>query len=302
MSKKDIATILKEGTPRQRLLLLAEHIARGSFDFKHPDLNENKEPLLTEREFTALSDSFKTSQEIKLYNKWRQYDRVVRNSLVNLQGLRFEVKMHYSNLRGYILVWNSIENAEQLVNSVLHEVKDTKERTRIAKGGAGGVDLLFTDTTIDPEGYLDLKIDFEKETYRDEKGNVDFKGEPRKTKEYSLWEVMNNVKKQATASAITYLSWRQALLDYMDKKGFNVKTYKDMIRVISEDVYSPIIGWEKYLSESKTFITLRQSNKETTPKRVDKLKPLYSITPVVAELEVDKEMYEHYMKNYLEDE
>jgi hypothetical protein len=56
---------------------------------------------------------------------------------------------------------------------------------------------------------------------------------------------MNNVKKQATASAITYLSWRQALLDYMDKRSFNIKTYKDMIRVISQDVYSPIIGWEK---------------------------------------------------------
>jgi hypothetical protein len=302
MSKKDIATILKEGTPKQRLLIVAEHIARGSFDFNHPDLSENKEPLLTDKEFTALSDSFKTSQEIRLYNKWRQYDRVVRNSLVNLQGLRFEVKMHYSNLRGYILVWNAIENAEQLVNSVLHEVKDTKERIRIAKGGAEGVDLLFTDTTIDPEGYLDLKIDFEKETYRYSGGKPLKDKETRKTKEYSLLEVMNNVKKQATASAITFISWRQALLDYMDKRGFNIKTYKDMIRVISQDVYSPIIGWEKYLSESKNFITLRQSNKETTPKRVDKLKPLYSITPVVSELEVDKEMYEHYMKNYLEDE
>jgi hypothetical protein len=302
MSKKDVSTILKEGTPKQRLMILAEDIARRSFEFKHPDLSENKEPLLTEKEFTALSDSFKTSQEIRLYNKWRQYDRVVRNSLVNLQGLRFEVKMHYSNLRGYILVWNSIENAEQLANSVLHEIKDTKERIRIAKGGAEGVDLLFTDTIIDPEGYLDLKIDFEKESYRDEEGKPLKDKETRKTKEYCLLEVMNNVKKQATASAITYLSWRQALLDYMDKKGFNVKTYKDMIRVISEDVYSPIIGWEKYLSESKAFLTLRQGNKETTPKRVDKLKPLYSITPVVSELEVDKEIYEHYMKNYLEDE
>ena len=296
MSKKDITTILKEGTPRQRLLILAEQIARNSFDFKHPDLNENKEPLLTDKEFTALSDSFKTSQDIRLYNKWREHDRTVRNSLVNLQGLRFEVLMHFSNLRGYILVWNSIENAEQLVNSVLHEVKDTKERIRIAKEGAEGIDLLFNDTKIDPEGYLDLKIDFEKETYRDENGKHLKDKETRKTKEFSLWEVMNNVKKQATTSAITFISWRQALLDYMDKKGFNVKTYKDMIRVISEDVFSPIIGWKKYLSESKTFIP--GSPKE----RLDKLKSKYNITPVVSELEVDKEIYEDYKKNFLADE
>jgi len=295
MSKKDIATILKEGTPRQRLLILAEDIARGSFDFNHPDLKENKEPLLTDKEFTALSDSFKTDQEIRLYNKWRQYDRTVRNTLTNLQGLRFEVKMHFSNLRGYILVWNSIENAEQLVNSVLHEIKDTKERVRIAKEGAEGISLLFTKTTIDPEGYLDLKIDFERNTWIDEEG-VRHKEKQRKTKEFSLWYVMNNVKKQAISSAITFISWRQALLDYMDKKGFNVKTYKDMIKVISEDVFSPIIGWEKYLSDSKTFIP-------GNPKeRLDKLKSKYNITPVVSELEVDKEIYDYYKKNYLEDE
>ena len=54
MSKKDVSTILKEGTPKQRLMILAEDIARRSFEFKHPDLSENKEPLLTERVYSSL--------------------------------------------------------------------------------------------------------------------------------------------------------------------------------------------------------------------------------------------------------
>ena len=295
MIKKDIATILKEGTPKQRLLILAEHIARGSFEFNHPDFNDSKEPLLTDREFTTLSDSFKTGPEIRLYNKWREYDRTVRNSVMNLQGLRFEVKMHYSNLRGYVLVWNSIENAEQLVNSVLHEVKDTEERMRIARDGAEGINLLFTDTLIDPEGYLDLRIDFERETYLDKGGKIS-KNKPRKTKEYSLWEVMNNVKKQATISAIRFISWREAILHYMDRSGFNVKTYKSMIRVLSEDVYAPIIGWEKYLSESKTFIS------GTHKGRLEHIKSIYSIAPDVSELKVDPDIYNHYTDNFLDNE
>jgi len=271
-----------------------EDRARERFDFKHPDL-KGREPLLTDKERNTLIDSFKTSQEIRLYNKWNEYDRTVVNSLTNLQGLRFEVKMNYSNLRGYILVWNTIENTELLVNSVLHEIKEPGERRRIADNGTKGVDLLFTKTTVDPEGYLDIKIDFEKETYRDEKGNIDLKGKPRKTKEFSLWEVMNNVKKQAETSAITFISWSKALLDYMEEKGFNVKTYKDMVKVISEDVYSPIIGWEKYISETKTFIA-------GIPQRVNKLKSIYSITPIVSELEVDEEIYSYYKKNFLADE
>ena len=78
-----------------------------------------------------------------------------------------------------------------------------------------------------------------------------------------------------------------------------IKEYKDIIIHTNYLKFStkhkPTIGWEKYISEKKTFIT-------GIPQRVDKLKSIYSITPIVSELEVDKEIYEHYMKNYLEDE
>ena len=123
MSKKDISKILTKGSPLQRLLLIAEDVARGRY---------SKDKILSDREFNNISDSFKTPKELALWNKWKRIDEKIANAVMNLQGLKFEVLMDLSNLRGYILVLNSVENAELLVNSVLHEVKDIKERKRIS--------------------------------------------------------------------------------------------------------------------------------------------------------------------------
>lgn len=280
MAKKDISKILTTGSVKQRLLLVAEQRARDTY---------GKEPILTDHEFNQLSDSFKKSNEIKLWNEWNKHAIKIVGAIANLQGLLFEAKMNYSNLRGYILVWNSIENAELLVNSVLHEIKDPKERKRIAESGAKGVDLLFSKTAPDQEGYIDIKIDFEKQTYKGKKYNE----EPDVTKEYSLLYVMNNVKEEATTSAIKFLSWRQAILDYMEETGFNVKTYKEILQGFTEQIYNPIIGWAKYSGEIDTGLPHPQ---------VEKLLKKYAITPKIGELEVDEVIYNRFKKDFLEDE
>jgi hypothetical protein len=277
MAKKDISKILTTGSLKQKLLLVHEQRARATY---------GKELILTDHEYNQLSDSFKKSNEIKLWNKWNRHAVNITQSISNLQGVMFEVQVNYSNLRGYILVWNSIENAELLVNSVLHEIKDPTERKRIAEVGANGVDLLFSKTTLDKEGYIDIKVDFENDSYKDEKG---------KSKEYSLLYVMNNVKQEATTSAIKFLSWRQAILDYMEEEGFNIKTYKDVLEGFTKGVYTPVIGWLKYQSDEPTFMG------DTNP-TLDKLKSKYAITPFIQELEVDKNIYNSFKKEFLGDE
>ena len=194
MAKKDIGKILTTGSPKLSAILYWEDIARGKCF---------QEKLLTDSDRIQLYDSFKKPDEIKLWNEFRKLDDTVTNAIVNLQGVLFEVKMNYSNLRGYILVWNSIENAELLVNSVLHEIKDPKERKRIAEDGAKGIDLLFSRTEPDQEGYIEIKVNFEKDSYKGKK----YGEKPEPTKEYSLWYVMNNVKKEVETSVIKYLSW-----------------------------------------------------------------------------------------------
>lgn len=281
MAKKDISKTLTTGSTKQRLLLIAEDVARVKYF---------QDKILTEHEFNQLSESFKKPNEIKLWNEWRRIDETVANAINNLQGLKFEVLMHYSNLRGYILVWNSIENTELLVNSVLHEIKDTKERKRIAESGAKGIDLLFSKTEPDQEGYIEIKIDFEKDSYTDENGN---KNKPRKIREYSLLEVMNNVKKEVENSVIKYLSWETALLDYMDDKGFNIKAYKEAIKQMTTQVYSPIIGWAKYSGELNTGLPHR---------RIDEIIKKYAICPNVVEFKINEAIYSWFKINILGDE
>jgi hypothetical protein len=300
MNKKDISKILTTGSPKQRIMIVAEDRARQRFQFSEPTLKkEYNTPILTEHEFRQLSDSFKTSNEIALWNKWLNVDRTVLTAISNLQGLMFEVKMHYSNLRGYILVWNSIENTELLVNSVLHEIKDPKERKRIAENGAKGIDLLFSKTEPDQDGYIEIKVDFEQNSYRDENGNfIKYKDlkKPRKTKEASLWYVMNNVKQEAITTAVRFLSWKEAILDYMEEEGFIIRPYKALIERLTEEIYKPIIGWEKYQSDEKNF------RPKSPHERLDKLKNKYAITPSRKELIVDREIYNWYKANLLKNE
>jgi len=263
MAKKDIGKILTTGSPKQRILLIAENIARGKYF---------QEKLLTDSEFNQLSNSFKKPNEIKLWNEFSKLDDTVTNAIINLQGLKFEVLMNYSNLRGYILVWNSIENAELLVNSVLHEIKDPKERKRIAEDGAKGIDLLFSKTEPDQEGYIEINIDHKEEKYR-------------------LLKVMNNVKKEVEISVIRYLSWERAILDFMEERGFNVKTYKQHIKQMTTDIYRPIIGWAKYSGELNIGLP---------HPRLEKIIKKYAICPNMEDLKVDEEEYRWFRKYFLD--
>ena len=278
MAKKDIGKILTTGSPKQRAILYWENVARGKYF---------QEKLLTDSDRIQLSNSFKKPNEIKLWNEFRELDDTVTNAIVNLQGLKFEVLMNYSNLRGYILVWNSIENTELLVNSVLHEIKDPKERKRIAEDGAKGIDLLFSKTEPDQEGYIEIKVDFEKQTYKGKKYNE----EPDVTKEYSLWYVMNNVKKEVETSVIKYLSWESATLDFMKERGFNIKTYKEQIKQMTTDIYRPIIGWAKYSGELNTGLP---------HPRLEKIIKKYAICPNMDELKVDEEQYNWFRRYFLD--
>ena len=288
MAKKDIGKILTSGSAKQRLLLLAEDNARAKY---------SQERLLTDHEINQISTSFRKPNEILLWNKWLKVDRVVTTAIMNLQGLKFEVLMHYSNLRGYILVWETIQEAEVLTNHILHEIKDQEERIKISSQAGKLGKFLFTDIQTDKEGYLDISIDFERESYVDENGKmIGLKDKAIKRKNYSLWFVMNNVKTEAINSAIKFLSWREAILDYMEEEGFSIKTYKDIISSMTEDIHRPIIAWSKYQTEEKLFIP------NLPHKRADKLKAKYSITPNTRELEVDLDIYNYFKNEFLRDE
>ena len=265
MAKKNIDKVLTSGSPKQRLLLIAEERARGKYF---------KERLLTEGEFNKLNESFRKPNEVKLWNEFRNLDETITNAIINLQGKMFEVLMNYSNLRGYILVWNTIENAELLVNSVLHEIKNQEERRRIAKAVATDVNILLVKTEPDQEGYIDINID-----PKEEKINLQY--------------AMNNVKKEVETSVIRYLSWERATLDFMEERGFNVKTYKEQIKIMTAKIYEPIIGWDKYSGEISSPLS---------HPRLERIVKKYAICPNMDDLKVDEEEYNWFKRYFLDGE
>lgn len=289
MAKKDISTILTKGTAKQRANLVAEHIARLNY------YDTSKEPLLTDAEYNKLSDSFKTPAEIKLWNKFRSIDAGVKVGLNNLQGLLFELKMHYSDLRGYILVWNTIEASELISNTILHQLTP-EERLRVSNALKDKLSMFFTKIEPDEEGYLEYKIDFERETYRDENGKpIGFKEEPRKTKKATLLFAMNNIRGYAEDTAIRFFSWRKALVDYMKENDFNPETYKNILKGFTAQAYQSVIGWNKYLTSEESFMDVNNPF-------LDKHKFKYNVTPDLTEIEINEEQYNWFKKQIIGDE
>ena len=281
MSKKDIGKILTTGTARQRLLLIAEDRARITY---------GEDRLLTEGDFNRLLGSFKKPNEIKLYNQFLGYTRAVNIAILNLQGKKYEVTRHYSDLRGYILLLNSYENSEILVNSILNEIKDPVERERLAKIGASVNFLLFSETEVDKEGFIDIQINH-KDPEKTKKGTPDNRA--ILNNKLTLWEVMNNVKRQAEKTATEYLSWEKATLDFMEDKGFNVKTYKQKIELLTKEIYSPIIHWAKYYGENNTGISSY---------RVENLLRKYKIAPDRQLYDIDEVEYKFFRVEIIGDE
>jgi hypothetical protein len=275
MAKRDIGKILTKGSIRQRLLLLAEDTARGKYF---------QERLLTKDERRAIDDSIKTPREIRAYQEFKEIDETVSNAINNLQGLSFETLMHYSSLRGYLLLWNTIENAELLANSILHQIKDPKERLRVAKGGAVDSHLLFTEAVIDKEGYLDIKIDQPKEI------DTGIDGKQIITTEFTLMYVMQEHKKEAEASAIKLLSWEKAILDYMEENNFRVKVYKNHIKELGDRGRAPIINWKKYSGE--LFMGLPHP-------RLENLIKQYNLSVDGTKLEINLEDYSWFSRYFL---
>lgn len=266
MIKGRTGKVLTQGTLKQRLKLFYEDLARKRF---------GEDLLLTDHESNALFDSFSKDNEAKEYNRLLAVDQAVIHGLTNLQVLLFQVKMHYADLRGYMLLWQNIEDTELMANKILNEIEDVKERKRLAKLGALRTDPIFCKNKVDEEGFIDIQIDAKK-------------GD----KENSLRDIMSGVQEQATTTAIRFISWRDAILDYMKEEGLNVKTYRDRIKVYSGEVLSPVLGWPKYQSGVEGFI-------DGMPFRADNLKEYYSLAPNPKKIKPDPEIYYSFKEQIL---
>ena len=164
-----------------------------------------------------------TPHQNKTLSEYRAIDRRIRGAITTLQARLQELRGYKAHLRGYILLWDTIEKAELMINSILHEVKDTKERKRIAK--AEKPLMLFVDPQIDREGFISLETGYTKS-----KGN---KQTPL------LKSQIENITQSIIRSSISYISCHEATEDYMKNKGFKVKAYSQLLDHLKETAQAP---------------------------------------------------------------
>ena len=230
MNKKNIGAVLLKGAPKQRAKLLAEEIARATY---------NLDSLLSETEFFNLQDSFKTSSEIKLYNKYRKNSRVLVDSIANLQAIKFEILMRYSDLRGWIVYWETIQQTELSINISLASIDNESKKYATAKEVALKIDYPFIQSTIDEENYISLLSKFDINTLINKEGKLTaVKNKDKIDKSNSLYSLLEEIKTDTNKTLIRFLSWRRATLDFMEVEEFNIKTFKDVIEDINR-LYNP---------------------------------------------------------------
>jgi len=207
MNKKDISKILASGTARQKYLLIAEDTARARHSLSR---------ILTDAEVRALVDSIKTPQEIKAYNRLREADKLIMNSLSILIQFRILYSKTIVELDKFTLLWDSYQTTEELVNYILMETKNPQDRQAIAEKAVIRTGRYIVVNPIEVDKYGFIKID------------IRYKG--KKKQNISTEEALEILKKRALYELVELKSLAQAMLDYMEDKGLSIKLYKDIIK------------------------------------------------------------------------
>lgn len=266
MNKKDITKTISSGTAKDKVLLLTEDVAKRK---------SGLEPILSEQDFQALLSSVERPQERRLYNQFRKIDQTVTTGLYVLNQSRVLYRMHISDLRGYALLWEAYQRAEELANHILHETKDKAQRTRIAKKAASYSAFILADLTIDEEGYVEVNA-----------------GRAQKADTASLLKAIAGVRREAEKELSRTLGYAKALLDYMEERDFKVTTYQDKVREVMKDVQSDKSLWPKYSTQQK-----KSPSKQGQSRREMEREHLFSIYPDPSEIQMDMTAYHHFKRN-----
>lgn len=278
---KDISKILSKGTPRQRIILLATDIAEKNLGGKG---------LLTPSEIKTLSDTFKTQNEIALYNKFRKMEPLVRNSIAMLYQYKNAYREQIAFINGYTLYWDSLGEIRELINDILHKIKDKKLRNEILKTAIGKKFLLveFTESKRD-KGFIDLDTTSSKGMdYANLNG---FEG------------LIKAHKSKAEGILVDFKTLLKATRDAIEEVGFNVKPYIEICNKAEEELRklggSESVALPKY-SKSALKKLFEEKEFPTNMNLLEKDFGKYWVYPEYDEIEIDEKKYKEFLEMQIE--
>ncbi len=271
MPKKDLSRFLKEGSVRQRLRLL---------DDQRASIVYGKSSDLTGKEMDELIESFKTSEEIELYNLHLRAFRNFREMILGLEVIFGTYKEALAYITGFSLLWDSYERNEELLNSVLHEVKDKKIKNVITKKFESKSLFLYADIKVDEEGFFRFHTDHREHTRREKPRGED----------YSLESILRFWKGRAEEYATQLKTGCKALTDYSEKINYKPNTFIEKLNQLVEYVdtdHALIPRFSEKKMKEFEYVSLELLNK-------------YFVYPNPDKIQINEEKYNNFM-NVLKD-
>jgi hypothetical protein len=267
MAKKDLSKILTNGSLKQRLKLL---------DDQRADIVYGRGSALTDKEMDELIESFKTPEETRFYNLHLQAFRNYREIISGLETLYGKFKEAIAYITGFSLLWDSYERNEEMLNSVISEIKDKKTKDMFAKKFASKSHFLYADIEVDEEGFFRFHTD-----NREHKK----KGKPR-GEDYSLEAVLRMWKARAEEYGIDLKTGCTVLLDYSEKINYKPKAFLDKLNFLLAQIETDYALFPKYS---------KKQMKDEEWANLDLLNK-YFVYPDPDEIEINQEQYDNYLK------
>ena len=262
MSKISVDKTLMKGSVKQRALLITNH---------YVDLSSGGKGYLTESERRTLDDSFKSSEEIKIYNQYKKMAQTVQLFISNISQFRFSYAELFERLEKYILLRRSNSDMEDLVNNLLDLMPDKKTRAKGVKIAKEFSNIsLWRSITTDKENYVQITYDEKLLDDVIDKIRINLKYEQKRLK-----------------AALTVVK------DYLDETGFKVKAFSDFIKEVET--------WAKSKKGKElTFLLVDKGLNELKGKGVRSLLEKSLLELPYEDVELDEEIYSKLKREYFE--
>lgn len=264
MNKNSVDNLLKTGSAKQRSLLLANHLA---------DKNTGGKGLLTEHEFTAIMNSFKTNQEIQVYNRYRRMYDSLQGYSSYLSQFRLSYMEVLGRLEKFILLRKSNADIEELINAMLLLIKDKKTKEAALKLAEGYSNpSLWRVIKKDKDGFVKVSSNDE-----NKKALID--------------EAITNAQEQAQREQVTLKTAITVYKDYVKEHSFNITVFSTFVKGVE--------NWARG-KKGKEFTFLLYARANSCDAKIKKLYDSQFLEADFDSIEVDQVQYQTFRREYFD--
>ena len=273
--KKDINEIIDKGPPRERINLFYTHISER-------DTGVLPGPLADD-ELRRLRDSFRTSREIDLFNKYITVNANVKKTIIHLNQLQLAYGEQIAYIRGIEDLWYALIETTALLNKLLQRVKDED----------------IAEEMLNDIVYSGGRYPFEYATDKD--GRIILKTTSPGQEGETALEALTRLRRAGAERLLRHAKpILKAVYDYMKEKGFKIKVYQRQLKAIEKDLEEDksISGLFSERKLAKELTSTKSPKKAELIKKVMTNHPERFIYPNYNELELDEEIYRDYRETY----